>query len=123
MPLGTDDDQVAGILAASGVSQEDLTAAELDLTIDAQLLNAPKVAAALSASTIVARGPDDDAANTVIRFVARPSTVQQLVLADTPTCIRMARLADMVATRGATDFVILDVQQSLIDWVRETRHI
>jgi hypothetical protein len=63
MPLGTDDTAIARLLDTAGLSQEDLTAAEVDLTGDAQLLDPIDLTAKLLADVVVARGPDDDSAN------------------------------------------------------------
>ena len=119
-PLGTDDVEIASLLAAANVAAADLDAAEFDISGDAQKLDAVALTTLMNASVILAKAPSDTDGNTIIReppATVTPTTCAQLVVADGSEAIRLAALANTLAAGGNE----LATMQWLIDAVRLQR--
>ena len=71
MSLGSDDVEIAALLAGAGVPTADLMRVEFNMAGDAQLISPLDLTGLLNASVIIARAPDDIAATAILKSPPR----------------------------------------------------
>lgn len=124
-PLGADGTAIAALLSVAGTDASTVTAAELDLTGDLQLIDEHDLFTQINQSVVIARGPHDTNGNTILIQPPQgtsPATVAQVAVNNAHDAIRVAALCNAVAAQGGSQFSEFTVTQWLDDMIYAQRY-